>query len=1494
MKWHKFLIFSRGKAALGFLVGCLSVSVSHSVMSAPAQDPLFLAQPVRPVMMLNMSRDHQLFFKLYDDYSNITDSRLTIKDEANSDVANPNYGKGPDSEGAADTTYVHGYDYYGYFDSEKCYTYSTTSNRFNPRRSVNDEGYCNYTSGVTNEWSGNFLNWASMTRMDAVRKILYGGLRSTDTGTTISGGTTTTGLTVLERAFLPQDAHSFAKYYNGTDIHRLTPFGSSQSVTMGQTNNNSGITICNTTEPTNRNNLSQSDTGAPLIRVARGNYSLWASNERWQCRWNNGSNDNNAALSGINAHTSSPANSGNNNRQLGGRDFIVRVSVCDPARLGSENCKQYGNTYKPIGLLQEYGEDERIHFGLMTGSYEKNKSGGVLRKVIGSMNDEINANGTFKIPANGNSIVGTLDRLRIYGYRFDDGIYHRDSHGIDDNGSDGCLWSRNSFADGHCSNWGNPQSEIYLESLRYLSGQAVNAEFAADDSDYIAGLNSASWNQPITNDNYCAPLSVIQFNASTSSFDGNQLSATDIGLTNIGASTDIVGAAEGIHNNSYFIGSNGVNTDQLCTAKNITSLANVNGTCPDAPRLAGSYQIAGLAYHARSEGIPLNNVDNDVEGPRKQTVTTYGVALAPAVPRVIVPVPGSTTHKITILPACRNINSSLGNTPANCAIVDFKIVDQQFSSTANTGKLYVNWEDSEQGGDFDQDMWGVISYSITNSQVTVTTQVIAQSTGDPMGFGYVISGVQDGGFKVHSGVNSFTYGTSCTTSSNSTYCTCRVGNGFDGTAGACNTTHARAAARSQTYTIDAASDAQLLEPPLYYAAKWGGYKDNGATPTEIAALDPNTYFYATDPRELETSLRQVFDDVEKSVGSAAAAATNSTRLSEGSYLYQASFNSGSWWGELRAIKLNNAGNPAAPTTPTDGSTPLPTTISTNTTLLSGEARSIYTYNGTSAVIFEWANLTTDQKNHLMDGGAEALGQSRLSWLRGNSVEGLRVREKSGEKELLLGDIVNSSPVYLGGTDMRYDRLPGAAGASYREYLYGANGSGGKKSKTPRIFVGANDGMLHAFNANDLTELFAYVPGGVYPKLADLTNPGYGTASAGIPHQYLVDGQIAAGDAYINGEWRSIIVGSLGAGGRGIFALDVTDAVPQVLFELNNLPSLGFVMGQPFIVPLKSETGIRWAAVFGNGYEAGSTSLYWVDLEDRSVNTITASASGQGLSAPALLPNSMGIIEAAYAGDLDGYLWKFDLSSTNADNWSATSIFRAVTPDESPQPQAITAPPTLGVNAKKNNAIMVYFGTGKYLYAADNTANIPVQSFYAIVDKADGVTGRDALHQKVMGTDASGRRITDATREPDWSAVEGWYMDFPATGERVTTKPLLLYDKLIFATLIPSPVPCAFGGSSWIMEVPAVGDKYVDHNILDENIPNSFLILGDLGFGVLNPVDPDNPEPGDGGESGGSEAQCEPGQFPAKVYAVGSGGALTSQDGCLASSSLGRMSWRQLR
>lgn len=563
--------------------------------------PHLAGENIPPYVMITASKDQQLFKKAYDDYSDLND------------------------DGVLDTTYNHNIDYYGYFDSYKCYTYSDGQRRFEPA-SITSNKYC---SGA---WSGNFLNWASMTRADALRKVLFGGLRSPDRSGTggdadgINDGDTTSS-TVLERAYLPYTAHAFTKYYDGADINQLTPFSLNARVAEGvsiaasngvvengintnphrvriadasffnnndivelRTNSGSfvrgrvtgralsagnnwielgvisalnisgtassngtwtvsnisvrGITICNTTDGSNSGiqGLSNTNTNLPRMKIARGNFSLWNAQERWQCTWSeqrNASNGNSFDVSGVPAYSSSPSQNTYGLDEVGkgttaGKgNYFVRVKACDPALLGKERCKQYADgNYKPIGLIQTFGETDRIRFGLVTGSYGKNISGGVLRKNLGKIDDEVNLfTGQFySLPDSGvpdrtspgdpnyqfggGSIIKTLSSIRITGYEYNGGNFFG---GMSD---DNCNYQRRLDTNGACKSWGNPISELYYEVLRYYGGQtAATAAFEANDSGVIKGLAKAQWptsaSAVLSSKNFCAPVNALVINAST-------------------------------------------------------------------------------------------------------------------------------------------------------------------------------------------------------------------------------------------------------------------------------------------------------------------------------------------------------------------------------------------------------------------------------------------------------------------------------------------------------------------------------------------------------------------------------------------------------------------------------------------------------------------------------------------------------------------------------------------------------------------------------------------------------------------------------------------------------------------------------------------------------------------------------------------------------------------------------------------------------------------
>ena len=597
------------------------------------------------------------------------------------------------------------------------------------------------------------------------------------------------------------------------------------------------------------------------------------------------------------------------------------------------------------------------------------------------------------------------------------------------------------------------------------------------------------------------------------------------------------------------------------------------------------------------------------------------------------------------------------------------------------------------------------------------------------------------------------------------------------------------------------------------------------------------FFSAADPQSFATELSGVLADISaRSDGSASSVATSSTRLGTDTVIYQALFDSSDWSGELKALNLNADGTIGDVKWEAD-----------NNKFSAAATRKVFTHNGTSGAVFAWDSTEavpgiSSAQQDILDGGDddEVQGRSLVNWVRGAEVAGLRNREKK------LGDIVNSSPVFAGRKKYNYHLLSAdLGGARYEAYVTTT-----KSTRTEVVYVGANDGMLHAFNANNGGEIFSYIPSGVYEALVAMSSPSYGTGD--ISHRYSVDGPLFVGDAYIGnaatGSWKNILVGTLGAGGKGIFALDVTDPTSfnqgDVLFELteDDIPELGSITGAPAIVPTRD----GWKVIVGNGY--GSTdehaSLIIIDLEDPTTETVVLETYGgdsNGLAGPSLLPNGRGEIIAAYAGDLLGNMWKFDLTSEDTADWGAAftgndgdgntvnaPLFTAAYEVEDGEGEAttvrqpITATPTLGINEQKDNAVMVYFGTGSYLAETDKQAGDTVNSFYAIADEGAAVTGRSVLMEKSISEQVNGVRTVSNNSDQSWwnDDKSGWFLDLiyngQQTGERIISKPLLIYDRLLFPTMITSSDPCSFGGSGWQMELVAVGDRYGGHSIFGED------------------------------------------------------------------------------
>ena len=1528
------------------LVWCVGGQPVWGALLTLANQPIYLGAAVPPMVMITMTKDQQLFKKAYNDYSDL------------------------DGDGALETTYKHAIDYYGYFDPYKCYDYSAANQRFEPAHATPNK----YCSG---KWSGNFLNWATMTRMDAVRKILYGGLRSTDTPT----------LTVLERAYLPTDAHAFAKHYAGADLAQLTPFtdiltsapaststtatnvpdpasggdrtfaiasgaplseyavgdqvrieanannwmigtvacinrsgtqtsalglscgtantmlvhvpaASSARTTAANFTNwtivnptRVGLTICNATlggtgplgtgtigSPQNK---SQTNTNPPLMRVSRGNYALWSGNERWQCYWREEStspganlasyggvrnNGNRAASSGLYASTFEPRKDAATNRDeargLGEKDYVVRVRACVTGLLGTERCKEYNTAgaYKPIGLLQVYGDPNLIHFGLITGSYSKNISGGVLRKNVGTFTNEVAADGTFLAPAGG-GIVRTLDRMRIYGYFYGNGTYL---------GSDGdnCAFQLTNITEGACRSWGNPMSEVYYETLRYFAGATspTPAFHTTADGTLIAGLATAPWpsssTQVLSNANYCAPLNVVVFNSSVSTNeDDNQIPAS---LASIGSSqtaqqlTQAVGSAEPgadavSGTNQFFYGKTPslASSDpgyELCSAKQAPAgwgLGDVVGICPEGPTLGGTYLLAGLAWHAKTNRIRSDLTAVPPSDARSLKVTTYGVNLSTNVPTLPIKVLGDAAPRAIIQPIYR-----LALTPTALgggALVELKVISQTVTATSNRGAVYLNWEDSEQGGDYDQDMWGILSWcmqvgsdttscpqnnGVPNS-ISVTTRTVAESTANQQGFGYVVSGTNKDGPHFHSGIEgfSFTDPTGITVTPNT----------HVNATGGCNNCQVGQPATTAVYSLTGTGAARNLKDPLWYAAKYGGFRDTNGNglPDVQSEWDaflsdgttgsdgiPDNYFLVSNPLGLENALNKVFLTILQT-SSASSVAANSTSLQSGTRVYQARFNANDWSGQLLAIPVNldgslgtipdwNAGELMNPLL-NPGFNPGSRVLVTYNKGIAGHApRSIplrWPTNPSAPGINELTPAMVQAlKTNPASGTVEsdARGAARLQYLRGDGAnEGLAVGQFRRRQTSKLGDIVNSNPVYVGAPSAGHGD---AAYATFR--LAYAN-------RTPVLYVGANDGFLHGFNAETGEEMLGYMPSKAALKANKLTNPAY-------VHEYYVDGSpevqdvcVAYGSGGVCAQWRTLLAIALGGGGQALSLLDITDpsqfseanAQSIVKWEFTDAddPDLGYVYGQPL---LRRMANGRWALVVSGGYNnsqpdgAASTTGYgylfilfvdgpsgplgtWVPGVDYIKLTTGTGSIGtpNGLAQPfAADIDSDGRVDFLYAGDLRGDFWKFDVRSSAPANWplaqNRVRLFQARDPYNNPQP--ITAPADGTVHIT-GTGFMINFGTGKYLENTDvvppGTGPYQTQTIYGIWDKNDAtpissqttVTRADLLEQQVLADVSVGGRLGHVTSnlQPNYTAPPpaghlGWFLDWANATPNETT------------------------------------------------------------------------------------------------------------------------------
>lgn len=583
------------------------------------------------------------------------------------------------------------------------------------------------------------------------------------------------------------------------------------------------------------------------------------------------------------------------------------------------------------------------------------------------------------------------------------------------------------------------------------------------------------------------------------------------------------------------------------------------------------------------------------------------------------------------------------------------------------------------------------------------------------------------------------------------------------------------------------------------------------------------------------------------------------------FLYLAGFNPGLWSGSLKKFSIATGadGIPQITLPALWDAAEVLTGNGANSPRPAPEQRKIFigrpdSGNAWTTVEFLWESLSGDQRKMLnaspASGGYAPTGLQHLEYLRGvRSMEAGQVQGFFRKRASLLGDIIGSKPVYVGAPAWRY------SGLDYQAFHEA------RKGRRKAVYVGANDGMLHAFDAADGTELFAYIPNALLPALSQLTRIDY-------QHRPYVDGGISVSEAEVLGNWKTVLAAGVGGGAQGVFALDVSD--PEhfsegkgALWEFTDGDDadLGNIMGAPLIAKFKTgdNKGVpvyKYFVVIANGVNsykedganrfshdaAGALFLLSLDKSPgekwrQGVNyfkfktPITEIALPNGLMAPAMAVGDDGAARVIYAGDLQGNLWRFDFSGVKP--WSGASpgnnpVFVAM--DDRQRRQPISARPAIAF--APGGGYVVLFGTGKFLESGDGVAaNFSMQSLYGIYDtlkKDYRIAGRSELALRTMAA-TTGNAMQIGGNAFDYDATtlarKGWYVDFPdsdRTGERSVTDPVLASGRLFFQSLLPG-ASFPENGRRYVLDALSglAADSGVTGHVAGMNQPLALLDIG---------------------------------------------------------------------
>jgi type IV pilus assembly protein PilY1 len=620
------------------------------------------------------------------------------------------------------------------------------------------------------------------------------------------------------------------------------------------------------------------------------------------------------------------------------------------------------------------------------------------------------------------------------------------------------------------------------------------------------------------------------------------------------------------------------------------------------------------------------------------------------------------------------------------------------------------------------------------------------------------------------------------------------------------------------------------------------------------------YYPASSPAALVNDLNSILISVQNGSLSTTASAVNSTHLQTGAVEYQANFVSSDtpfqdWTGELFAKALDPA--TGAPT----GAVLWSARASLDAKVAGSgwsTSRVVATWNptlnlgGGGGAPFEWSNgnpalaISASQQGLLQP--SDTRGQVRLSYLRGDKSNEVASGGAFRNRSHALGDIVDSQPIYVG-----------APSGPYVESGY-FNYQQNKASRQPMLYVGANDGMLHAFNALTGAEQFAFIPNGVFATLTSLTAPLYNQS-----HRFLVDGSPQSADVkFSDGSWHTMLVGGENGGGKTIYAIDVSNpasltteaaVASAVMWEFSD-SDMGLSYSEPQIASIAATPG--FAVFFGNGFNSSSNHaiLYAINPQTgqtlRKIDLCTApgvnpnvcsSGSAEGLSTVSV-GNSDGVqsnpITQVYAGDLQGNMWAVDVSSADPANWTVRLLFQAR--DSSGNPQSITTAPVVTLNPQfpRRLGLFVIFGTGQFLTPGD-VSSLQTHSAYGVWDNPGGTGSYNRSNLQVqtlsLVTVATSHLpqdiLTDTNNNVNFATVMGWYTDFPTGGQRVFNAPQLLNGSFIATLNTPPSSQCGIPAVPMLLELNFASGGSFMHPQLDIN--NNLIINSSDTYKGTNPV-----------------------------------------------------------